>query len=89
MLAHYVPSVFIGGQLQTNLQSYPHSDCAIVYLIPISNRDNGQEISVQYGTSHVGRWSDTIHVCELQSVQQQCVCYSLQVVCILTVSISL
>ena len=55
------PRVFVGGTLQGNLQNAQHSTCDIVYLVPVSQRLDGLEIAVSYGTMTEGRWNTTIY----------------------------
>ena len=40
--------------------------CDTVYHVRIEPQYDGLEISVSYGSSASGRWSDTINLCELQ-----------------------
>lgn len=67
-LAHFLPNVFINGRLQNIPKYLQHDDCDIIYVVPISQRHNGLELAVSYGSSALGRWNATIHICKLWTI---------------------
>ena len=71
-LTQFLPSVFINGTLQSITEHLHHDDCDIIYVVPISQRHNGLEIAVSYGSSALGRWNATIHICKLWTIVSYC-----------------
>ena len=67
-LAFFLPRVFISGTLQSITEHLHHNACDIVYLVPILQSYDGLEIAVSYGSSTLGRWNASIHLCKLSTI---------------------